>query len=171
MQTLLVDVEREFQRHKDLADRTMARIADDLFFQSLGQRANAVAHIVKHLAGNLISRWTDFLTTDGDKPGRNRDGEFVLAAEDTRSVLMDRWELGWRTLFRALASLSDADLSRTVTIRGEPHTVHQALLRGMTHAAYHVGQILYIVRCLAPDSPWLTIAPGESGSHQPEYLR
>jgi uncharacterized damage-inducible protein DinB len=147
----------------------MLQLEDDAFSRQIGEQVNSVALIVKHLGGNLLSRWTDFLSTDGDKPSRNRDAEFVLAPEDTRSRLMERWQAGWVALENTLQSLAESDLQKTITIRGEPHTVQQALLRGLSHAAYHTGQILYLVRYLKPDSTWLTIAPGQSKSHRPGY--
>src|SRR5262249_2440446 len=131
---------------------------------------NPVALIVK-LAGNLASRWTEFLTTDGEKASRDRDGEFRLTAQDTRPNLLAAWERGWLALFDTLQSLGDADLGRSVTIRGEEHTVRQALLRGLTHAAYHTGQILYVVRLLRPESPWLTVPPGQSSKDGGAYLQ
>src|SRR5262245_27536300 len=162
MSALLADLLHEFRRHKSLADGALAQLTDQEFLQRPAAHVNPVALIVKHLAGNLVSRWTDFLSTDGEKPSRNRDGEFALTDKDTRSNLLAAWERGWTTLFDAVANLREADLDRQVTIRGEPHTVRQALLRGATHAAYHTGQILYLVRLLRPDSAWLTVPPGQS---------
>ena len=130
MSTFLHDITHEFQRHKLLADRAMANLSDADFIRRPAEHVNPIALIVKHLAGNLASRWSDFLTTDGDKPSRDRDAEFVLAATDARTSLMSAWETGWSALFKTLAELSDLDLAKTVTIRGEPHTVQQALLRG-----------------------------------------
>ncbi len=123
------------------------------------------------LAGNLVSRWADFLTTDGEKPSRDRDGEFLLADQDTRANLMAAWELGWQALLDTVQSSRDTDLDQLVTIRGEPQTVRQALLRGLTHVAYHTGQILYLVRLLRPDSTWLTIAPGQSRGQAGAYRK
>jgi hypothetical protein len=130
-----------------------------------------VAVIVKHLAGNLASRWTDFLASDGEKASRDRDGEFLLTEQDTRANLLAAWERGWAALFDTLDSLGEADLDRTVTIRGESHRVPQALLRGLAHAAYHTGQILYLVRLWRPESPWLTVPPGQSQKVGGDYLR
>lgn len=166
MDDLLADLTHEFRRHKDLADRAMAQLDDEQFFRRPGEAVNPVALIVKHLAGNLASRWSDFLTTDGNKPSRDRDREFLLTEQDTRANLLSAWERGWQTLYDTLAGLQMSDLEKTVTIRGEAHTVVQALLRGVTHAAYHTGQILYVARLLRPDAVWLTIAPGQSRSHQ-----
>ena len=171
MPNLLLDLTHEFQRHKYLADVAMANLSDADFFRRPAEQVNPIALIVKHLAGSLVSRWSDFLTTDGDKPWRDRDAEFVIEAADTRSKLMTTWEAGWSALFKTLAELTVSDLAKTVTIRGEPHTVQQALLRGLNHAAYHIGQILYVARWLNPDGRWLTIAPGESRKHEPAYLK
>jgi uncharacterized damage-inducible protein DinB len=170
MTKLLTDFMHEFRRHKDLADRALSQLDDDGFSRRPADHVNPVALVVKHLAGNLRSRWTDFLTSDGEKPDRNREAEFVLKEQDSRESLIAAWECGWKAVFDTLAGLDEADLARQVTIRGEPHTVFQALLRGLNHAAYHTGQILYIVRLLRPDSEWLTIAPGQSRTDGGKYL-
>jgi uncharacterized damage-inducible protein DinB len=167
--SLIADLEHEFHQYRQLVERAMVQLDDEAFFRRIGEHVNPVALIVKHLAGNLLSRWTDFLTTDGDKPSRNRDNEFVITPDDTRSRLMERWQAGWSAAENTLQSLQDSDLQKTIAIRGEPHTVQQALLRGLNHAAYHTGQILYLVRFLKPDATWLTIAPGQSKSHRPGY--
>jgi uncharacterized damage-inducible protein DinB len=166
---ILNDLAHEFHRHKRLADRAIAGLTDDAFFHRPAGHVNPIAVIVKHLAGNLTSRWTDFLNTDGEKPSRDRDAEFVLDDRDTRAALLDAWETGWNTLFGTLQGLREADLERTITIRGEPHTVQQALLRSLTHAAYHCGQILYLTRLSNPDAPWQTMPPGASRSHRGSY--
>jgi Protein of unknown function (DUF1572) len=162
MSALISDLTLEFRRHKDLADRAMAGLPDEAFFRRPGEAVNPVALIVKHLGGNLASRWSDFLTTDGEKPTRHRDGEFLLTPADTRPALLAAWERGWGILFDTLAGLTEADLEKSVTIRGERHSVQQALLRGATHAAYHVGQILYLARLFNPGGSWLTVPPGQS---------
>lgn len=171
MVELIADVLFEFRKHKGYADKALAGMSDEAYFHRPGETVNPVALIVKHLAGNLRSRFTDFLTTDGEKPTRDRDNEFVLSPVDTRDSLTAAWERGWQTLFDALSALTDADLGKTVLIRGEPHRVQQALLRGLDHAAYHVGQILYIARLLNPGGKWLTIAPGASQTHPAGYLK
>jgi uncharacterized damage-inducible protein DinB len=171
MDDFLDDVRHEFRRHKGLAARAMTGLDDDQFFHRPGPLVNPIALIVKHLAGNMVSRWTDFLTTDGEKPDRDRDGEFLLTDADTRSHLMAEWERGWSTLFATLDGLEEADLGRTVTIRGEPHSARQALMRGMTHVAYHTGQILYLARLIRPESDWLTIPPGRSRAFPGQYRR
>jgi len=171
MHNLLTDVMGEFQRYKVLADRAIAQLDDQEFFRRPAAHVNPVALIVKHLGGNLVSRWTDFLTTDGEKPSRDRDGEFLLTEQDTRANLLAAWERGWKALFDTLESLGDSDLEKSVTIRGESHRIPEALLRGLAHVAYHTGQILYLVRLWRPESPWLTIAPGQSRKHPGAYIK
>jgi hypothetical protein len=170
MEDLLADLRYEFRRLKDLADRAMARLDDQEFFRRPAAHVNPAALVVKHLAGNLASRWTDFLSTDGEKASRDRDGEFLLTEQDTRADLLAAWERGWAALFHSLESLGESDLDKVVTIRGESHWVPQALLRGLSHAAYHTGQILYLVRLWRPESPWLTVAPGKSRKVGGAYL-
>jgi len=162
MSELLQDLLHEFQRHKDLADRAVAQLDDEEFFRRPAPHVNSVVIITKHLAGNLLSRWTAFLNTDGEKPNRDRDGEFVLSELDTRANLLEAWERGWSALDEAGHNLNDSDLAKSISIRGEPHTVRQALLRGMSHVAYHTGQLLYLVRLLQPEGDWLTVVPGKS---------
>jgi uncharacterized damage-inducible protein DinB len=169
MNDFVADLLYEFVRHKGLADRSMAQLDDQEFFHRPETLVNPVALIVKHLAGNLVSRWTDFLTTDGEKASRDRDGEFLLTEQDTRANLLAAWECGWEVLFDTLASLSDSDLEKWVTIRGESQSARQALLRGMAHVAYHTGQVLYLVRLLRPESPWLSIPPGQSRGFPGNY--
>ena len=169
--SLLDDVLLELRRHKALADKALAGLGDEAFFRRPAKHVNPIALIVKHLAGNLVSRWTDFLTTDGDKRTRDRDSEFVLTAADTRANLMAAWDRGWQAILDTVQGLTPADLAREITIRGEKHTARQALLRGLNHAVYHIGQILYLARLFAPDNPWLTIAPGQSKQPQAGYLQ
>jgi hypothetical protein len=171
MADLLADLRLDFRRLKDLADRAMVHLDDQDFFRRPAAHVNPVALIIKHLAGNLASRWTDFLATDGEKACRDRDGEFVLTEQDSRANLLAAWERGWTALFDTLESLGEADLDKSVTIRGESHRVTQALLRGLSHAAYHTGQILYLVRLWRPESPWLTVAPGQSQKGGGAYLQ
>lgn len=165
---------REFRRHKALAERAMAQVDDVAFFAAAGSDSNSLATIVKHVAGNLRSRWREFLTTDGEKPDRQRDTEFVVLEGDTRESLMMRWEEGWAFLFEALEPLSDNDLERVVTIRGEPLSVLQAVIRQLTHYAYHVGQIVLLAKAHVGDG-WrsLSIPRGTSAqfNQQPaKYL-
>ena len=148
----------------------MGELEDEAFFRRPQPQVNPVALIVKHLSGNLRARWTDFLTRDGDS-NRDRDDEFVLGPQDTREQLMAQWNVGWGALEAALESLKEANPQQIVTIRGEAHSVQQALLRGLSHAAYHTGQIVYLVRLWKPDAPWLTIAPGERRTHKGSYRK
>jgi len=140
----LDEVRRNFRGYKRLAEATFAQLQEDEFFYSPDSESNSVAVIMKHISGNLRSRWTDFLTTDGEKPDRNRDQEFEMDKSATRDQLMQRWEAGWSTLFETLAALQAADLTRAVYIRGEAHSVVQAINRALAHYAYHVGQIVYL---------------------------
>lgn len=135
-----------FRALKEQAERALAQADDPAFFAVLDNESNSLAVLVAHIAGNALSRWTDFLTTDGEKPTRHRDAEFDLDPRLTRAELMSRWEAGWAALFAAVEPLSAADLDRTVPIRGEPHTVMQALLRQIRHYAYHVGQIVQLAK-------------------------
>jgi hypothetical protein len=153
-----------FRSNKGWADKAIAQLSDDKLHVALDPNANCIAVIMKHVAGNLLSRWTDFLTTDGEKPWRNRDDEFA----DTftaRDSLIAYWDSGWQRLFDSLSSLSADDLAKTVTIRGEPHSVPLAIQRSLAHCAYHVGQIMLIARILAGDH-WttITIPRGESAT-------
>ena len=155
----------EFDRHRRLIERAVAMLTDEQFFHRPSAAVNPIALIVKHLAGNLASRWSDLLGSDGDKPARDRDQEFVLSPDDTRANLMAAWDAARRPVAPTSAGLPDADHAKTRTIRGEPHTVLQALLRGVSHTAYHAGQVLYVARLVEPSAPWLTIAPGQSRRH------
>ena len=139
-----------FRYYKKLAERAMEQVTDEQLFAMLDEEANSIAIVVKHMAGNMRSRWTDFLTADGEKPDRDRDSEFVNPPA-TRATLLDVWEDGWTRVFRALEPLSDADLTRTVTIRGEAHSVMQAVNRQLAHYAYHVGQIVMLAKHFAHD--------------------
>jgi hypothetical protein len=134
-----------FRYYKSLADRAMAQVSDEQLLAVLDCEMNSIAVIVKHMAGNMRSRWTDFLTSDGEKPDRNRDSEFSDPPE-TRAALLESWEEGWRRLFGALEPLSEPDLQRTVTIRGEAHSVMQAINRQVAHYSYHCGQIVMLAK-------------------------
>lgn len=155
---------REFVKLKKLSDDAVSQVSESQFPQSENEWDNSIAVIYKHLSGNLISRWTDFLTTDGEKADRNRDNEFVILASDTYEKLMERWEQGWAVLFEALSPLKPEDVSTTVKIRREELSVIQAVGRQLTHYAYHVGQIVYLAKHLAGEN-WnsLSIPVGQSG--------
>ena len=134
-----------FRNYKTLAERALEQVSDKDFFRQIDPESNSIAVIVKHIAGNLHSRWRDFLTSDGEKPDRRRDTEFEMIG-DTRESLMQFWETGWQTLFYAIEPLTPADLSKTVTIRGEPHTVVAAINRQLTHYSMHIGQIVLLAK-------------------------
>jgi Protein of unknown function (DUF1572) len=167
---MLTDIKTEFGRYQKMAETALAELDDAAFFQRPGDAVNPIALIVKHVGGNLRSRWTDFLATDGEKPDRHRDGEFLVLDGDTRERLMAIWQEGWNALWSTFNKLEESDAERIVTIRGEKLTVRQAALRSVTHTAYHVGQILYLARLLRPERKWLTIAPGQSQSWKSPYL-
>ena len=137
-----------FRYYKKLAEKAMDQVADQHLFAVLDEAANSIAIIVKHMTGNMRSRWTDFLTSDGEKPDRNRDSEFVDPPA-TRAALMADWENGWARVFDTLESLNDDDLARTVTIRGEAHSVMQAINRQLAHYPHHVGQIVLLAKHFA----------------------
>jgi hypothetical protein len=159
----LDEVRRSFRGYKRLADGGLAQLNDQEFFQLPDPESNCAAQIVKHVAGNLRSRWLDFLTTDGEKADRNRDQEFILTEVDTRPDLMRRWEESFKIVFDTVASLKPEDFVKTVTIRGEPHTILQAINRSLMHTAYHVGQILYVGKHLrGHDWTVLSIPKGKS---------
>ena len=153
----LVDVRVQFERMKRLAEGALAQAGDDQLNVALDAESNSLAVIAKHMAGNLRSRFTDFLTTDGEKPDRNRDGEFEIAGPVARQMVMEDWERGWQILFGVLDGLTPADLRREVVIRGERHTVVQALNRQLTHHSYHVGQIVFLTKHLRSDR-WKTLS-------------
>jgi hypothetical protein len=154
---VLEDARREFRSLRRLAERALDQVSERDFFATLDPEANSVAVLVKHLGGNLRSRWTDFLASDGEKPDRRRDAEFEIVPADTRASLMDRWEAGWQALSDTLESLSAADLEREVTIRGEPHTVVKAIHRALAHAGVHIGQIVLLAKHWA-GSGWKTLS-------------
>jgi hypothetical protein len=153
-----------FLYNKDLAERAVAQLSDEQLRTALHPETNSVAVIMKHVAGNLLSRWTDFLTTDGEKPWRNRDDEFVDRFA-SRQELMEYWQKGWDCLTESLDSLQPADLKAIVTIRGEPLSVPLAISRSLSHCGYHVGQIVLISRILVGDG-WQTLTIPRGGSQQ-----
>ena len=154
-----------FRYHKHIADRAVEQISDEALRRPLDDNTNSIAVVMKHVGGNLRSRWTDFLTSDGEKPWRNRDDEFVDAFA-SRSEVLAAWEAGWAALFGALEGLAEADLNHIVTVRGEPHSVALAAGRSLGHTCYHVGQIVQLARHWAGDV-WntLTIPRGGSANH------
>ena len=134
-----------FRFYKKMGEGAMEQVSDEQLFAALDGEMNSIAIMVKHMAGNMRSRWTDFLTSDGEKPDRDRDSEF-MAPPDTRESLMRLWNQGWERVFQALEPLSEADMQRTVTIRGEAHSVMQAVNRQIAHYSYHVGQIVFLAK-------------------------
>ncbi len=151
---------------KTQADRAIAQVADDDLFTQLDDEANSLAVLLQHVGGNLRSRFRDFLTSDGEKPDRDRDAEFVVAPETTRAGLLASWEAGWTTLLDAVDALLPSDLEKTVTIRGEPHSLVQALERALVHLAYHTGQIVLLAKhARGRDWQTLSIPRGGSAAH------
>jgi hypothetical protein len=159
-----------FRKYKKLAEDAMVQVADEQLFAVSDSESNSIAVIVRHVAGNLCSRWTDFLTTDGEKPWRNRDTEFSNEV-GSREVLMETWEAGWTCLFAAIEPLTETDLGGRVTIRGEAHSVLQAINRQLAHYAYHVGQIVWLSKHYQ-SAQWkpLTVAKGKSAEFNSRVL-
>ena len=153
-----------FEANKRMADRAVEQVPDDKLHIALDENTNSIAVILKHVAGNLNSRWTDFLTTDGEKPGRNRDDEFVDTFS-SRAELLECWERGWACLLATLKALTPDDLGKTVLIRGEPHSVPLALERSLGHTCYHIGQIVQVARIHA-GKHWKTLTIPRGASEQ-----
>jgi hypothetical protein len=153
----LEEARRQLRGYKRMGDGAMAQLRDDDFFLTLDPESNSVAILVKHLAGNMRSRFTDFLTSDGEKPDRFRDREFEVSGASTRADVMQWWEKGWACVLSAIEALKPDDVMRTVTIRGEPHTVLQAINRQIAHYAGHVGQIVFLAKHLR-STEWKTLS-------------
>jgi hypothetical protein len=153
----LDEIRRQLRGHKRMAEAAMAQLEDQDFFRLIDPEANSIAILVKHIAGNARSRFTDFLTSDGEKPDRFRDQEFEISDQTTREEVMRWWEQGWSHVFSALDSLTPEDVTRTVTIRQEPHTVLQALNRALAHYAQHIGQIVFLAKHLRSKG-WKTLS-------------
>jgi hypothetical protein len=159
----LDDVLLQLRKYKAMAETAMGQVDDGALFRRLDPESNSIALIAKHMAGNMRSRWTDFLTSDGEKPWRGRDMEFEDEMEETRASLLARWEEGWTLCLGAIGALTPDDLERSVTIRGEPHTVVEAIQRQLAHYAHHVGQIVFLAKHLAgPGWRTLSIPRGRS---------
>jgi hypothetical protein len=153
----------ELRKMKGRADRALDQVAPQDLFRKLDPESNNLAEIMKHVGGNLRARWTDFLTSDGEKPGRNRDDEFHTGEADTVESLRQTWDDGWNRMFDSLQALKPHDMDRTVTIRGEVHSVVEAIHRTMTHSANHIGQIIYLAKHFAgPRWKTLTVPRGQS---------
>jgi len=146
VQNYFDDAIAALKAYKKLAEKAIAQMKDDELFVMLDEESNSVAVIMKHMAGNMFSRWTDFLTSDGEKPDRNRDMEFVIESNTTKNDVLDYWERGWACVFAALEPLTLADFEKTVMIRGEEHTIVQAINRQLMHYSYHIGQIVYLAK-------------------------
>ncbi len=151
-----------FGQYKSVAEKAFAQLSDEQLNLQLDEESNSVAQIVKHMAGNMRSRWTEFLTTDGEKPDRRRDSEFV-APPANRAEMLRLWEEGWAIVFAAIEPLTDADLGRTVAIRSEPHSVMQAIQRQVAHYAMHIGQIVFIAKHLK-SAEWQTVSVARNRS-------
>lgn len=161
----LEDVADQFRKLKELADRALAQVRAEDLYAVLDPESNSLAVLIQHMAGNLRSRWTDFLSSDGEKPDRDRDSEFVVREGTTREDLLSRWEEGWRCLFQTLTALREEDLSLTVLIRAEPHSVVKAINRQLTHCGYHVGQIVFLAKHFA-SRDWKTLSVARGGSRE-----
>lgn len=156
IENYLSDAIASFRNYKKLAEKAMEQVSDEEFFRLIDEESNSIAIIVKHIAGNMKSRWTDFLTSDGEKDFRNRDSEFV-SENDTRESLMQFWEEGWQTIFYALEPLTAKDFEKTITIRNQPHTICEAINRQLTHYAYHIGQITFLAKHFR-STDWQTLS-------------
>ncbi len=153
----LEDALKSFRDYKKLAERAFEQIDEEDFFRTIDEESNSIAVNMKHMAGNMLSRWTDFLTSDGEKPNRERDMEFVMLPDTTKADLVAYWEKGWQCVFDAVEPLTAGDLMRIVKIRGQDHTVVQAINRQIAHYAYHVGQIVYLAKHFK-SSDWQTLS-------------
>jgi hypothetical protein len=160
----LAAAEKRFRYLKELGEKAFAQVSDEAHFHAvLDRESNSLAVLIQHLRGNMLSRWTDFLTTDGEKPSRKRDTEFDREKKQSSNELLDAWNEGWDCLFKTLATLQPSDLQRNIAIRGEDHSVLEAIQRQLTHCAYHVGQIVFLAKHLEAES-WesLSIPRGQS---------
>ena len=140
------DAVKALRAYKKLAEKAIAQLHDDEFFVTLDEESNSVAVVMTHMAGNMLSRWTDFLVSDGEKPNRNRDMEFVIDAQTSKDDVLAYWERGWKCVFDAVEPLTPEDFEKTVLIRGEAHTIVQAINRQLMHYAYHIGQIVFLAK-------------------------
>jgi len=166
----LEDALRTFRDYKKLAERAFEQIDDEDFFRTIDRESNSIAVNMKHLAGNMLSRWTDFLTTDGEKPERDRDMEFVMLPQTTKAEMVAYWDKGWQCTFDAVQPLKPENLMRRVTIRGQDYTVVQAINRQLAHYAYHVGQIVYLAKHFKA-SDWQSLSvPKNKSAEFNKYL-
>src|ERR1041385_1080545 len=166
----LEDARKSFRAYKQLAEGAIEQVGEADLFRSIDEESNSIAINMKHMAGNMFSRWTDFLTSDGEKPNRQRDMEFVMLPETTKADMVAYWERGWQCLFSAVEPLTSADLMRIVKIRGQDHTVVQAINRQIAHYAYHVGQIVYLAKHFKAGD-WQTLSvPKNKSAEFNQYL-
>ncbi|HXQ69134.1 MAG TPA: DUF1572 family protein [Pyrinomonadaceae bacterium] len=166
IQNYLDDSRKAMRAYKKLAEKALDQLKEDEYFITIDEESNSIAVVMKHMAGNMFSRWTDFLTTDGEKPNRNRDYEFVILPETTKDDVRDYWERGWQCVFDALDPLQIEDLEKTVYIRGEEHTVVMAINRQLMHYAYHVGQIVFLAKHFRA-SDWSSLSIPRNRSIKP----
>lgn len=157
------DALSSFRSYRKLAEKAFEQLNDEEYFITLDEESNSIAVIMKHIAGNMVSRWTDFLTSDGEKPDRQRDLEFVIDPQSTKDDLINYWERGWACLFTALEPLQPEDFEKKVTIRGQEHTIVQAINRQLTHYAYHIGQIVLLAKHFR-STEWKTLSIPRSRS-------
>jgi hypothetical protein len=170
-QQYLADALSTFRAYRKLADRALEQLSDEEYFLTLDQESNSVAVIMKHIAGNMLSRFTDFLTSDGEKPDRDRDSEFIIDDAMTKALLLAYWNRGWDCLFAALEPLQPEDLEKKITIRGGEHSVVQAINRQMTHYASHIGQIVFLAKHLR-SAEWKSLSiPRNRSSQFNDYLK
>jgi hypothetical protein len=166
----LEDVVRQLRKYRALGEAAIAQVDDAALFRRLDPESNSIALVVKHLAGNMRSRWTDFLASDGEKPWRGRDSEFEDQPGESRATVLRRWREGWEACLESIGALAADDLGRTVTIRGEPHTVLEAIQRQLTHYAYHVGQIAFLAKHFAGPA-WRSLSIPRGGSRDFEVAK
>ena len=170
-QHYLDDTRASFRAYKKLAEKALAQLRDEEYFVTLDEESNSIAVIMKHMAGNMLSRWTDFLISDGEKPDRNRDMEFVIEPQTSKAELLAYWEKGWACLVNALAQIHKEDFNKQVMIRGEAHSIVQAINRQMTHYAYHIGQIVFLAKHFRSSS-WQSLSiPRNRSAGFNEYLK
>jgi hypothetical protein len=167
----LADAIASFRAYRKLAERALAQLNEEQYFIALDPESNSIAVIMKHIAGNMISRWTDFLTSDGEKPDRNRDAEFVIDTHTTKADLLAYWERGWDCLFNALEPLQPEDFAKQIMIRGQAHSIVQAINRQMTHYALHIGQIVFLAKHFRAGE-WQTLSvPRNRSAEFTAYLK
>ncbi len=167
---MIADFAKEYSTYRQIGERAITQVPDAALNRITAKDGNSIAMIVRHMSGNLVSRFTDFLTTDGEKPSRDRDSEFV-EHQYSRAEVNEMWTTGWRAAETTLSELSDADLARVVTIRQQPLTVHAALCRSLAHASYHVGQIVLLARTGTDEWKWISIPKGASQAYNAELAK